>query len=671
MAVPNSCSTVSGFQGPRPPSGGLPRQAARLYITRVPRPPQDSVSRSIIPPYFIIKAIISKLELSALASTYTKDMKPSALKTIASFCRNEAVLCIAFVCALISSFFVPAGHDFASSVDLRVIVLLFCLMGATAGLQNAGVLSRSAHCLLSKVSGLRQLGFLLVALPFFASMIVTNDVALLAFVPFAILTLSITDKKRHLPRIVVLQAVAANIGGMVTPVGNPQNLFIYTAFQTPFLQFFLTLLPFALATFFALAVVCLTFPRESIHVSVSFGSEPIRRSKALIHSVLFLLCLAAAVRILPYSALLPVTLLALLLFDRGIYRKIDYGLLATFFCFFVFSGNMCVHPLCPGNAWVGHERGSLFRCPRGKPSHKQRSRRCSAFAIHFQLARSFAWRRPGRTRDAYRFSRKPDSNEALSSHPGSSIVYVPERVCRGERGVSRPAMRPLPCIQGVLPDVNQALIPSRCAQGGSSEFSAREKEHPWRLRADTCKKRTSRDLIDYFPIFPLRASKAAPKARPNPMPIARLSKTMPKATPTQSPKARPFIDESSLPSEFFLDDSSSRTGWHAFSEAVEAETGAPSLGKQASFSVGTSFSGASLTGADSRWRRSSLEFVSCTTPSSPGALPVISVLSPKPNDSIRPCITQCAPLRKHSPIPVRKSKGPKRGACLQAAMPYT
>ena len=344
MAVPNSCSTVSGFQGPRPPRGGLPRQAARLYITRVPRPPQGPVSRSIIPPYFIIKAIISKLELSALASTYTKDMKPSALKTIASFCRNEAVLCIAFVCALISSFFVPAGHDFASSVDLRVIVLLFCLMGATAGLQNAGVLSRSAHCLLSKVSGLRQLGFLLVALPFFASMIVTNDVALLAFVPFAILTLSITDKKRHLPRIVVLQAVAANIGGMITPVGNPQNLFIYTAFQTPFLQFFLTLLPFALATFFALAVVCLTFPRESIHVSVSFGSEPIRRSKALIHSVLFVLCLAAAVRILPYSALLPVTLLALLLFDRGIYRKIDYGLLATFFCFFVFSGNMSSIP---------------------------------------------------------------------------------------------------------------------------------------------------------------------------------------------------------------------------------------------------------------------------------------------------------------------------------------
>ena len=191
-------------------------------------------------------------------------MKSHTLRTIASFCRNEAVPCIAFVCAFVSSFFVPAGHNFASSVDLRVIILLFCLMGATAGLQNAGVLSRSAYCLLSKVSGFRQLSFLLVALPFFAAMIVTNDVALLAFVPFTILTLSITDKKRHLPRIVVLQAVAANIGGMVTPVGNPQNLFIYTAFQTPFLQFFFTLLPFALATLFVLAAVCLAFPRESI-----------------------------------------------------------------------------------------------------------------------------------------------------------------------------------------------------------------------------------------------------------------------------------------------------------------------------------------------------------------------------------------------------------------------
>lgn len=271
-------------------------------------------------------------------------MKSHTLRTIASFCRNEAVLCIAFICALVSSFFVPAGHNFASSVDLRVIVLLFCLMGATAGLQNAGVLSRSAHCLLSRVSGFRQLSFLLVALPFFAAMVVTNDVALLAFVPFAILTLSITDKKRHLPRIVVLQAVAANIGGMVTPVGNPQNLFIYTTFQTPFLQFFFTLLPFALATLFVLAAVCLTFPRENIRVSVSFGSEPIQRSKALLHSALFLLCLAAAVRILPYSVLFPITLLALLLFDRDIYRKIDYGLLATFLCFFVFSGNMSSIP---------------------------------------------------------------------------------------------------------------------------------------------------------------------------------------------------------------------------------------------------------------------------------------------------------------------------------------
>lgn len=271
-------------------------------------------------------------------------MKSQAFRTIASFCRNEAVLCIAFACAVVSSFFVPSGHDLGSSIDLRVIVLLFCLMGATAGLQNAGVLSRSAHCLLAKVSGLRQLSFLLVALPFFASMIVTNDVALLAFVPFAILALSIADKKRHLPRIVVLQTIGANIGGMVTPVGNPQNLFIYTAFQTPFLQFFFILLPFALATFFVLAVVCLTFPKESVHVSVSFGSEPIRRNKALLHSALFLLCLASAVRILPYSALLPITLLSLLLLDRTIYRKIDYGLLATFLCFFVFSGNMSSIP---------------------------------------------------------------------------------------------------------------------------------------------------------------------------------------------------------------------------------------------------------------------------------------------------------------------------------------
>lgn len=254
------------------------------------------------------------------------------------------MLCIAFICALASSFFVAEGHNFASSIDLRVIVLLFCLMGATAGLQSAGVLSRSANLLLSKVSGFRQICLLLVALPFFASMVVTNDVALLAFVPFAILVLSVADKQRYLPRIIVFQAIAANIGGMVTPVGNPQNLFIYTTFHTPFLAFFLTLLPFALVTFFVLAALCFTFPQENVRVSVSFGREPINRKKAALHCALFLLCLASAVRILPCSILLLVTLLALSAFDRTIYRKIDYGLLATFFCFFVFSGNMSSIP---------------------------------------------------------------------------------------------------------------------------------------------------------------------------------------------------------------------------------------------------------------------------------------------------------------------------------------
>lgn len=171
--------------------------------------------------------------------------------------------CIAFLCAAASCLFVPAGHDFFAAIDLRVLALLFCLMATIDGLRSAGLFSRCAHLLIEKTNGLRMLSFVLVALPFFASMLVTNDVALLAFVPLAIVSLSAAKATRYLPRVIVLQAIAANIGGMVTPMGNPQNLFLYTAFGIPLHDFFKTLLPFAAATLLALGLACFGLKGET------------------------------------------------------------------------------------------------------------------------------------------------------------------------------------------------------------------------------------------------------------------------------------------------------------------------------------------------------------------------------------------------------------------------
>lgn len=277
-------------------------------------------------------------------TVYTLRMLDSLFKKSVAFVRSEPMPGVAFLCAAVSCFFVPAGHDFFATIDLRVLALLFCLMAAVDGLRSAGLFSRCARVLIEKTNGLRALSFVLVALPFFASMLVTNDVALLAFVPFAVVSLSAAKATRHLPRVIVLQAIAANIGGMVTPMGNPQNLFLYTAFGIPLPDFLATLLPFAAATLLALGLACFGLKGEIAPLKTSLGDQPLKKGRAAAYGAFFLLCLAAVVRIIPYQALFVLTIIGLLAFDRTALRRIDYGLLATFVCFFVFSGNIASIP---------------------------------------------------------------------------------------------------------------------------------------------------------------------------------------------------------------------------------------------------------------------------------------------------------------------------------------
>ena len=147
------------------------------------------------------------------------------------FIRREPVLSISFVCALVSAFFVPPSAAYVDNIDLRVLCLLFCLMAVVAGLQECGLFLVLAQRLLAGERPVRLISLTLILLPFFCSMLVTNDVALITFVPFAILVLEMVGRRDLLIPIISLQTVAANLGSMATPVGNPQNLFLYAHFS--------------------------------------------------------------------------------------------------------------------------------------------------------------------------------------------------------------------------------------------------------------------------------------------------------------------------------------------------------------------------------------------------------------------------------------------------------
>ena len=120
------------------------------------------------------------------------------------FWRREPVLCAAAACALASMALEPPSAAYLAYIDWRVIALLFCLMAVVAGLQSCGVFAVLAQRLLAGERNLRFVTLVLVLLPFFVSMLVTNDVALITFVPFAALVLGLIGRTERLLYIVVL-----------------------------------------------------------------------------------------------------------------------------------------------------------------------------------------------------------------------------------------------------------------------------------------------------------------------------------------------------------------------------------------------------------------------------------------------------------------------------------
>lgn len=258
----------------------------------------------------------------------------------AAFLEKELVLCIAAVCALLSIALNPPSAAYLNYIDWRVLSLLFCLMSVVAGLQECGVFAVLAQRLLAGERRMRFVTLVLVLLPFFVSMLVTNDVALITFVPFAVLVLGLIGRTERLIYIVVLQTIAANLGSMATPVGNPQNLYLYANYELTAGQFFAVMLPLSLVSLAGLVIAALCVKPEGIRVVFADRAAIQSRGKLGLMAVLFVLCLLSVFRVLPYPALLAVVLSAMIIFDRPLFRKVDYGLLATFFCFFLFAGNV-------------------------------------------------------------------------------------------------------------------------------------------------------------------------------------------------------------------------------------------------------------------------------------------------------------------------------------------
>lgn len=253
---------------------------------------------------------------------------------------RDPVLFTAMAAAVLSALFVPPSKKYFGYLDLRVLCLLLSLMLVVAGLQKAGVFDFVIKRLLRLVQNTRTLSAVLVGVCFFSSMLITNDVALITFVPLTIMMLTRAQKQKLLIPIIVLQTVAANLGSMLTPLGNPQNLYLYSLSNMTTGQFLSVMAGPTAVSLLLLAVLIAFMKPEPIPAWMDITTETAGVQQALPWVILFMVCLLAVLRILPYSLALVSVLVGVAMFDRSILFRADYNLLFTFTFLFIFIGNM-------------------------------------------------------------------------------------------------------------------------------------------------------------------------------------------------------------------------------------------------------------------------------------------------------------------------------------------
>lgn len=256
------------------------------------------------------------------------------------FIKNEIVLMLSFILAIVSAFFVIPSREYFNYIDFRTLGLLFCLMCVMAGFNKLGIFKFIAEKMLSKIKSVNGLSLILGLLCFFSSMFITNDVALITFVPFTITALKLSDKMNKLIWIVTIETVAANLGSMLTPIGNPQNLYLFSSFNMSLGNFISTILPYALLSFLLIVICCIFTGKGKTETQFNDNKTEFSKLHIIIYSLIFIVSLLTVFRVISFEITVLLTLISILIFDRKVLLKVDYSLLFTFIFLFIFIGNL-------------------------------------------------------------------------------------------------------------------------------------------------------------------------------------------------------------------------------------------------------------------------------------------------------------------------------------------
>ncbi len=263
------------------------------------------------------------------------------IKSIKLFLKKEAVLVMSFILAFISCFVVPPDKEYFKYIDTATIIILFCLMLVISGLKEVGLFQHIGEALLNKIKTERQLILVLVLLCFFASMFITNDVALITFVPLGILIINMANMNNSLCFTITLMTISANLGSMLTPIGNPQNLYLYSISNFSVIKFILIMLPYTIISAVLLLIcIWLMYSKKNVNIDKLEDKKKLDKNSLIYYLILFCLCILTVIGIISDIILLIIIFIFILVKNRTLLLKIDYSLLLTFICFFVFVGNI-------------------------------------------------------------------------------------------------------------------------------------------------------------------------------------------------------------------------------------------------------------------------------------------------------------------------------------------
>ncbi len=253
--------------------------------------------------------------------------------------KQNIVLTIATLAAVITCFLVPPDGEYLDYFDMKTLSCLLLTLTVIVCLKRIRFFTILARRVVLMTGSLRKLALALIYITFIGSMLIANDMALITFLPLGYFALKATNNERYMAYIFILQNIAANLGGMLTPFGNPQNLYLYSYFNIPTGEFTLIMLPPFLLSVALLTLGCLLLKKQALTIDTDL-SPTLPKGRTAIYIALFAFSILIVFRVIPYWVGLLIILPAVFILDRGAYKQVSWDLLLTFVMFFIFSGNL-------------------------------------------------------------------------------------------------------------------------------------------------------------------------------------------------------------------------------------------------------------------------------------------------------------------------------------------